>query len=331
MANFTCIVNADKDPTADLSTEFVFSDGTTKVTLVPDEGLKTLAKLAYPDDYLQVKNFTDANIKKIIDLMSTWTINDICKILDCLPKKSNGKVRSTAIPIIISGIRVIDAGDGYANVASVDLAVIPTYGPDPDSSYTFAKKKIPNQYHIGINTKRVYNIDANPIITDDGKLHVLSAEKPKAITTLVLGTIYKDIKGREFLYIGSGKIDTAVLHYVKYYETKLSKCTYHEKNYENNIYIQITKGIRDKLEKAISFEEFIVDYIDTKSKKILEHSMGVNTNELFYTSKSIKFIEEVETRFEAKDIPNTYIIKVDVVEIPKPGDTKDIELTVNIK
>ena len=334
MANFTCIKNANKNPAIDVDTEFIFSDGTTTVTLVPDNVLKDLA-YTIKENFRYgnvIKNLTKDNQAKIIVLLATWTIDDICKILDCLPKKANGKVRSTAIPILITGIKILEgAGEPYAHLNSIDLAVMPTYGPDPDSTATFAKKKIPNQFHIGINSERANNIDANPIIADDGKLHVLSAEKPKAITTLVPGTIYKDIKGREFLYIGSGKIDTGVLHYIKYYETKLSKCTYHEKDYEDNIYIQVTKGIKDKLEKATSFKEFIVDYIDTKSKKILEHSMGVNTDELFYTSKSIKFIEEVETKFEAKDIPNTYNIKVDIVEIPKPGDTKDIELTVNIK
>lgn len=153
-------------------------------------------------------------IKKQCDIMrnivNNLDDNTITKIMECLPRYANGSIRSTIIPVYLTGITQYEGYDSGCYISSVELSVKPAIDYSARNSNNIAEflfapdKKVKNAFIFDFTNKRVYDKKDIPVINPDGTYNQLTYKRNSyiPIDELIPGYIYKDAKDRKFLYLG---------------------------------------------------------------------------------------------------------------------------------
>lgn len=155
---------------------------------------------------LEFKTQCDA-MRDIVNKLNTETM---IKILECLPRLANKSIRSTTLPVYMTGMTTYQGEAGvWCRVESIELAVEPWVVPAPltdDPASIFAPStKIKNTFMFDFCCTREYDKKDVPVINQDRTFNQVEYKRNSYIPMekLIRGHIYIDKKDREFLYLGT--------------------------------------------------------------------------------------------------------------------------------
>ena len=143
------------------------------------------------------------------DIVNHLDAEMMIKILECLPRLANKSIRSTTLPVYMTGITEYEGEAGsWCRVTSVELAVEPWVVPAPltndPASIWAPSTKIKNTFMFDFCCTREYDKKDVPVINQDRTFNQVEYKRNSYIPMdkLIRGHIYTDKKDREFLYLG---------------------------------------------------------------------------------------------------------------------------------
>lgn len=296
---------------------YVVDDGKNKL-LIPKQAIideiKAFNSWVETEDDVAGMNCSIAELNKECDKMcqviNNMTEDDMCKIMDCLPRWKNGNIRSTTIPLYMTGITIYEKFDMGCRITSIELSVEPNTTPVPltrDTLSIFAMpEKTPNVFNVVFTTDRQYDKTDKAIIGEDLTFNKLEVKRNSylKIEELVQGCVYADAKDKEYLYIGDlehkGWISKRYT-----YENGITNHTEDEARVDNYPYafLALTDKKKAELSKYKTFGEFMDKYLKKKNKQS-EYNGCVYPIEQQYakSSKSLKMVSMVDKLFEPEDM-----------------------------
>lgn len=248
---------------------------------------------------------------KLREIVNSLDIETMYKIVECLPKYKNGSIRSTAIPVYMTGLTKYDGDYSWCRITSIELAIKPyTYKvPVIDVKSVFGpNKKVEKLYIFGFSTDRQYDKADKPVINKDMTYNKLTYKKNSylPIDSLVPGTIYRDAKDKEYLYIGVCKlVSNYSKYFLRYDEYRDDIDGDFDEYFDNHnelqyVFLTLTDKRKEELRKYSTFEEwvrtFTVKNITKKTKTALVGYSGLG--KLLKVSSSFRVTEPVETAFD---------------------------------
>ena len=260
------------------------------------------------------------------DIVNNLDEATMIKIVECLPHLDNGTIRSTAVPVYMTGIREFN---GYT-ATSIELSVRPmsVVNKDPQHPYDFYKK-IKGYYVFDFDKYRTYDRTDIPVINPDLKTYnklIFKKNSYLKMEDLTPGYIYKDGKGKEYLYLGScahgDYIDVIDEEVIKPGFRSIARVNTDKKPDLSEeypyVFLTLTDKRKEELKKVKTFAEWLEPYM-AKDMEKGEYKLSVrdfqNTN--LKIAKTFKVTEEVEKLFDKKDLLCDIDVTVDKGMTPK--------------
>ena len=290
-----------------------------------DDFANTISKECVTDKKLKeyginttVVKFKEAieKLKKYVSSIDDTALKDI---IDNAPRFKNGNIRNTKLPLYMTGLTFYEGDYDWSRITSIELSLIPTktYSPVTSASSIFAPPtKVANTFNIEFTTyEREYSKTDIPIVDKNFKYNKVSYSRNSYIKAedLIIGNIYKDKKGGEFLYLGSivGSWSSDKFKSLGYKVDDESM-----KNYEQP-YSYVFFKLSDKTKKSktlgLSFKDWFTPILTNKMTKKDSMNPGefdeMAFSNLFKISKSFKVLEDLGPFFDKDEMECTIDIK----------------------
>lgn len=234
-----------------------------------------------------------AEMKNLIAVAESMTEDKLLEVINNLPKTKGGSIRKKSFPFYMSNLTRYTGGEGWCHIGSIELTIQPA-----DRIYD---TPISGMFVITFTYDRNYSKTDIPVLNKDLTVNTIVEKKFTYIDTkdLVQGKVYKNNKGKEFLFVGdvSNTYEESGLDMDgKKFHHKVGFDKFgNPKKIERNMFLALDNKTRKSIEKCKTFGEFLQQHFD-KEFKIKEFPISP-----LYDYQSYKMVEEVETMFSVDD------------------------------
>ena len=237
-------------------------------------------------------------IKDMRNFVANLSEENMIKITECLPHLKNGNIRSTTLPIYMTGMTEYEGEQGaWCRVTSIEVAatpwvIQPLLTADPRSIFA-PSTKVNKVFSVDFCRSREYNKKDTPVVDKDGNYNLIEYERNSYLKadTLVPGRIYMDAKDREFLFLGNMQFGYQALKpdgTAKRGQRDTNSSFYYT-------FLQLNDKRKREIETATSFEEWWRPYFQ---KAIDKHAK--NTDWVpYYEGQLLKMAESFKVVAEA--------------------------------
>ena len=263
-----------------------------------------------------IKKFNEA-MKKLNTYVSSIDDKALQNIIENAPRLKNGNIRNSKLPLYMTGLTLYEGESGaWARVTSIELSLIPveTYVPVTSPATIFAPPtKTPNAFRIAFTTSdREFKKTDVPIVDKDFNYTKVSYSRNSYIKAedLVIGNIYKDVKDREFLYLGSIVGSYCSDRWKSIGEDISDESMKNSEKPYSYVFFKLTDKLKKTKISGVSFKDWFTPILTKQLKKKdkyghpdeFEHLQFEN---LFKIAKSFKVVEDLGSFFtldEMKDV-----------------------------
>ena len=277
------------------------------------------------------------------DIVNKLNTETMIKILECLPRLANKSIRSTTLPVYMTGMTTYQGEQGaWCRIESIELAVEPWVVPAPltnDPASIFAPStKIKNTFMFDFCCTREYDKKDVPVINQDRTFNKVEYKRNSYIPMekLIRGHIYMDKKDREFLYLGTiaygSAYDWAGYTYngdpITSYDVDEIKNVIYNPNIPY-VFLSLNAKRKRELSNVTTFKEWIENEIKkTMSAKPKDDNMVYRYGlDYFKIAKSFKVTDDCGELFSLENLLCDIDITVGDKLTPKEVKAKGFETT----
>lgn len=267
-----------------------------------------------------IKKFNGA-MKMVNTYVSIIDDTALQNIIENAPRLKNGNIRSSKLPLYMTGLTLYEGESGaWARVTSIELSLIPveTYVPVTSPSTIFTPPtKTPNTFTIEFTTSdREFNKTDVPIVDKDFNYTKVSYFRNSYIKAedLVIGNIYKDVKDREFLYLGSIVCSFCSDCYKCLGEDISDESMKNNEKSYSYVFFKLNDKIKKTKTPGVSFKDWFTPILTKQLKKKNtfhpDEFEYLQFGNLFKIAKSFKVAEDLGSFFTLDEMKGVIDVEV---------------------
>lgn len=267
-----------------------------------------------------IKKFNEA-MKKLNTYVSSIDDKALQNIIENAPRLKNGNIRNSKLPLYMTGLTLYEGESGaWARVTSIELSLIPveTYVPVTSPATIFAPPtKTPNAFRIAFTTSdREFKKTDVPIVDKDFNYTKVSYSRNSYIKAedLVIGNIYKDVKDREFLYLGSIVCSYCTDRFKSSGEDISDEIMRNNEKSYSYVFFKLTDKLKKTKTSGVSFKDFFTPILTKQLKKKNSYHPDefeyLQFENLFKITKSFKVVEDLGSFFSLDEMKGVIDVEV---------------------
>lgn len=267
-----------------------------------------------------IKKFNEA-MKKLNTYVSIIDDTALQNIIENAPRLKNGNVRNSKLPLYMTGLTLYEGERGaWTRVTSIELSLIPVenYASVTSLATIFAPPtKTPNTFTIEFTTSdREFNKTDVPIVDKDFNYTKVSYSRNSYIKAenLVIGNIYKDVKDREFLYLGSIVCSYCTDRFKSSGEDISDESIRNGEKPYSYVFFKLTDKLKKTKISGVSFKDFFTPILTKQLKKKNSYHPDefeyLQFENFFKITKSFKVVEDLGSFFTLNEMKGVIDVEV---------------------